>query len=330
MPQIIAERTQADVVLPLAVSNNGGVPGLNATAAVRDGTTLDSYLDWADSTFKTSGWTTKQAAMSDIGDGFYTLTLDLSVVTNLPVNAHMLVVEYRVSGAVNGVAKDHITLVNTLFDVSSAAAVAALQADADDIQTRLPATLNGGRVRAHVEAMDADVIGAAQIASGAITSTEAPALANLDAAVSTRSAPGDAMGLTAGAVDQVWDEPLAGHAIVGTTGAALGDTAASSYRPNVMASFAFDQATNAIDGNVWLVVEGQLLTSVTSASAEFYGSDGTLLFPALTDLAPDAQGVFHVSKVNPDFSPGEQIYCRLAIVTPSGTYTSLKGLQVVG
>lgn len=50
-------------------------------------------------------------------------------------------------------------------------------------------------------ALDADTITGGVIAAGAITSSEAPALANLDAAVSTRAVPGDAMDLVANAVD---------------------------------------------------------------------------------------------------------------------------------
>jgi hypothetical protein len=41
-----------------------------------------------------------------------------------------------------------------LLDVSILAAAAGIQADTDDIQARLPATLNGGRMRSHVEACD--------------------------------------------------------------------------------------------------------------------------------------------------------------------------------
>jgi len=127
---------------------------------------------------------------------------------------------------------------------ASAVALAAVQADTDDIQTRLPATLNAGRMRSHVEVMDTDVIGASQIAAGAIGVSEAPLLANLDVAVSTRAAPGDAMALTsaerlaidaelstahgAGAWDgtvapalvaaAVWDEVKAGHVAPGSFG----------------------------------------------------------------------------------------------------------------
>jgi len=64
--------------------------------------------------------------------------------------------------------------VSSLDDLATATALAAVQSDTDDIQTRLPASLTGGRMRSHVEALDA----------GVITAVVAP---NLDVAVSTRS-----------------------------------------------------------------------------------------------------------------------------------------------
>lgn len=71
--------------------------------------------------------------------------------------------------------------------LATSAALATAQSDLDDIQTRLPAALVGGRMDALVGAMANDVLTAAAIAASAITSSEAPALANLDAAVSTRA-----------------------------------------------------------------------------------------------------------------------------------------------
>ena len=52
--------------------------------------------------------------------------------------------------------------------LATAVAVAAIQADTDDIQARLPATLVGGRMRSHVEAFDADVISASALAASAV------------------------------------------------------------------------------------------------------------------------------------------------------------------
>lgn len=66
------------------------------------------------------------------------------------------------------------------------ATITTIQSDTNDIQARLPAALVSGRIDASVGAMAADVVTASAIAAGAITATEAPALANLDAAVSTR------------------------------------------------------------------------------------------------------------------------------------------------
>jgi hypothetical protein len=84
--------------------------------------------------------------------------------------------------------------------LATAAAVAGVQADTDDLQTRLPVTLSGGKMRSQVEGLDADVITAASIAAAAIGVSEAPAL---DVAVSSRAAPGEAMTLTAGERDAV-------------------------------------------------------------------------------------------------------------------------------
>lgn len=70
------------------------------------------------------------------------------------------------------VAADAVTEIQA--GLATSAEVAAVQADTDNIQTRLPTSLNTGRIRAHVEALDAGVINA----------TVAP---NLDAAITSRS-----------------------------------------------------------------------------------------------------------------------------------------------
>jgi hypothetical protein len=84
--------------------------------------------------------------------------------------------------------------------LATSAALAVVQADTDDVQARLPATLSAGKMRSQVEGLDADVITAASIAAAAIGVSEAP---NLDAAVSSRAAPGAAMTLTAGERDSI-------------------------------------------------------------------------------------------------------------------------------
>lgn len=91
--------------------------------------------------------------------------------------------------------------------------LAAIQSDTDDMQTRLPAALVGGKMDSHVN----------DIAAGAITATSIAANAITAAKIAT-----DAIGaaqLAADAVaeisDEVWDEPIAGHLGAGSTGAAL-------------------------------------------------------------------------------------------------------------
>lgn len=87
--------------------------------------------------------------------------------------------------------------------LATAAALATVQADTDDIQARLPAALVGGRMDSSVGAMAADVVTATAIAADAIGSSELAATAVAEIA------------------DQVWDEVLAGHLTAGSTGAAL-------------------------------------------------------------------------------------------------------------
>lgn len=69
-----------------------------------------------------------------------------------------------------------------------------IQADTEDIQTRLPAALVSGRIDASVGAMAANVFTASALATDAVNEI----------------------------VDQVWDESNAAHGIIGSTGEAVG------------------------------------------------------------------------------------------------------------
>jgi hypothetical protein len=84
--------------LPLFLTVNragaGGITGLSPTVALRDASTLNSYLDFNDGIFKTSGWTTKYAALSEVERGHYQRSLDVSA---LSVNVFdVLIAEYHV------------------------------------------------------------------------------------------------------------------------------------------------------------------------------------------------------------------------------------------
>lgn len=74
--------------------------------------------------------------------------------------------------------------------LATAAALATVQADTDDLQARLPAALVGGRMDASVGAMAADVVTAAAIATDAIGSAElaASAVTEIQAGLATSAA----------------------------------------------------------------------------------------------------------------------------------------------
>lgn len=92
------EVEQSEVGLPLVLTveklGSGGLTGLVPTVALRDGSTLGRYLDWADNVFKTSGWTVKYAPMSEVESGHYQLTLNVSSLS-LPLGFRMIA-EYHV------------------------------------------------------------------------------------------------------------------------------------------------------------------------------------------------------------------------------------------
>ena len=88
-----APRTTA---CPLVVTVAGtSVTGLSLVVAIRDSATLNSYLDFADSTFKTAGWTTREAALQEVGAGTYQRLFNASA-TNLPSTSKSVVAEYRI------------------------------------------------------------------------------------------------------------------------------------------------------------------------------------------------------------------------------------------
>lgn len=136
MATIEAERTATNAPLELMVNKSGGVTGLTAVVAIRDGDTANSWLDFNDNTFKTSAWTTRQAALAEVSagnaPGVYRLELDISAITNLPAATDYLVAEYDISGSESGNAIDVITLKANVFDVAAPGDAMDLVTDAVD------------------------------------------------------------------------------------------------------------------------------------------------------------------------------------------------------
>lgn len=99
MTLAFSDTTETSLPFSIAVSQGGGLTGLTVQAAVRDAGSTTSYLDFADLTFKTSGWGQKEISLSEVGQGVYQGSVNIAGITNLPVTD--LVVEYYVSGRVS-------------------------------------------------------------------------------------------------------------------------------------------------------------------------------------------------------------------------------------
>ena len=155
------------------------------------------FFDWADDTFKASPGTLDRVlseVSATLDPGRYILNtaphtggFATASITNPTANDTYQVTVDQITGTnasnVPQIGEIKVgqyvdNLDATVSTRATAAALATVQADTDNIQTRLPTALHAsGRMSAQVEGMNA----------GVITSLEAPALANIDVAVSTRS-----------------------------------------------------------------------------------------------------------------------------------------------
>jgi hypothetical protein len=118
MVMLIAEPTsQLPLNLTVDREGSGGVTGLVPTVAVRQTDVADSYLDWNDNTFKTSGWVTKYATLTEAERGTYQRILGLDSVAGISAGSS-LVAEYHVDNGsdVVGDAHDVILVVSTNTD----------------------------------------------------------------------------------------------------------------------------------------------------------------------------------------------------------------------
>ena len=101
---VVSPRQVIPLVLTVSKAGSGGVTGLTPTVQLyrsSDG----FYLDWNDSVFKSSGWTTIDGSLSDIGGGNYTRSLDLAAVGAVVLD--VLVAFYKLdNGPIKGVSND--------------------------------------------------------------------------------------------------------------------------------------------------------------------------------------------------------------------------------
>ncbi len=123
------------------------------------------------------------AAVVEIGGGRYSLIIRGAFTTAETAGNYAWAVSVAsTTPFVRDIIGDTIRFLDADED-DLTAGIAAVQADTDDIQSRLPAALVGGAMDSDVSNIQNDVITAASIAAGAIGASEAP---NLDAAVSSR------------------------------------------------------------------------------------------------------------------------------------------------
>lgn len=145
--------------------------------------------------------------------------------------------------------------------------IAAVQADTNDIQTRLPVALVGGKMDAVIPETQID-----QIVNETWDETSADHVVTTSVGyqllLAANQAP--AVGLIA---DAVWDEALAGHAAAGSTGEALTDAAAGGggggvdpWLTPVPGAYAAGTAGNIL-GNLVNSVWAVSLASITGAAA---------------------------------------------------------------
>lgn len=111
------EKSATNYPLTLTISENGvgGVTGLSATVAIRNAATTNSYMDWADGLFKTTGWTTKNGPMTDLGTGVYIRNLSISATASLLVGL-VLAAEYIAPA--NGIDTELLEIVTEQADVT--------------------------------------------------------------------------------------------------------------------------------------------------------------------------------------------------------------------
>lgn len=112
-----------------------------------------------------------------------------NIQTRLPAS----LVGGRIDASVGAMASDTLTAAALAADavteiqagLATAAALTTVQADTDDIQTRLPAALVDGKMNSFVDSMKTDALSSAAVSAGAVTKIQAGL-----------AVPGDAMALT--------------------------------------------------------------------------------------------------------------------------------------
>lgn len=96
-----------------------------------------------------------------------------------------------------------------------------------------------------------------------------------------------------------------------------------------MLAVVYDEASDALLVNVWVLCDGLQVTSVTSCEVRIYSADNTLLFPMISSSAADGHGVFRLSKTTPGLTGNRLYSCHLRVTTPTHVIDGRKAFKVV-
>jgi len=224
-------QTGATEVLDVFAVNAAGNPLTGLTDLyVRIRRQSDGYfLDWADMTFKNAAWTTINGVLAEVSAtyaaGLYSRSLNTGSITNVSANDTYEIIPVQTPGATARLPAPGELKVGQYVDrldaaVTTRATQAQILSDATPFQgARIDATISsratqaqilsdatpfqGARIDAAISSrstLDGAGVQSAMTSQG-YTAARGPKLDQLDAAVSSRAAPGAAMDLVTDAVD---------------------------------------------------------------------------------------------------------------------------------
>jgi hypothetical protein len=96
----------------------------------------------------------------------------------------------------------------------------------------------------------------------------------------------------------------------------------------VLQNFAFDKAANTLRGSVWVEFKNLVMASgdVVSASVDWVLADTEAVLFTVSDLVPDARGVFYIEKPAPGLVTGRAYYAKATVaITSGGNVSGVKG-----
>lgn len=226
------------------------------------------FLDFNDSTFKNSAWTTKQGTLSEVSSsnapGWYKYGTGIDTTGWTAGSYFLTFVEVSTTA----------TLGNPNFATGE---IRIVTAKASDLSARLPASLVSGRIDASIGAVQSGAIGASGFASGAITSTVLADNAITSAKIATDAIgaaqiAADAIGsseLAASAANEIadalLDRALSGHTTSGTAGEAISN--AASRAADIQGRLPSALVSGRIDASVGAVAAGAIDAAAIASGA---------------------------------------------------------------